>query len=125
MPPPPPPPAGLGDAGRAAWVLAWDEASWLTEADAVLVGRLAELVDEVSLFREALLERGALLDEPLVSPRGDVVGTKAVSNPAAADLHRATTAAAGLLDRLGMSPASRARLGLVPGSRQPARGGAA
>lgn len=124
---PPAAPRGLGSSGRAAWRLAWVEAGlWLTDADRPLVERLARLVDELAAFRAALEAHGPVVEEPVVTPRGDVVGRKLVANPAVKQLHDGGVELAGVAAALGLSPASRARLGLkAPARRRRATAGSA
>ena len=54
-----------------------------------------------------------MLEEPIVSPSGKVVGTRVVLNPASAALRALDEALDALADRLGLVPAARARLGLT------------
>ena len=81
--------------------------------DAPTVARYAELTAERGVWAEQLVEHGHLLEEVIVSPRGDVVGTRRVVNPAVGELRRIDRALDTLGDRLGLSPAARGRLGLV------------
>jgi hypothetical protein len=84
----------------------------LPDLDGIQVHRLAQLCDE----RDATmgeLDRGVLLEEPLVDPRGGIVGMKVVPNPAAAMLRALDKELDALADRLGLVPAARARLGLT------------
>lgn len=118
---PPRAPRGLKAPGRSAWRLAWSEGSWLTDADRQMVERLARLVDELAAFRAALDEHGPVVKEPVVTPRGEVVGEKLVANPAVKQLHDGGVELAGVTAALGLSPASRARLGLKTAAR-PRRG---
>lgn len=119
---PPRAPRGLKGPGRSAWRLAWEEAgAWLTDADRQMVERLARLVDELAAFRAALDEHGPVVKEPVVTPRGEVVGEKLVANPCVKMLHDGGVELAGIAAALGLSPASRARLGLKAAAR-PRRG---
>ena len=110
---PPKPPRGLRAPGKAVWRLVWLEAAgWLADADRPIVERLARLVDELAIYRAALVKHGAVIEEMVVSPRGDVVGSKRVANPAVKMLHDAGVELNTLASAIGLSPASRARLGL-------------
>lgn len=110
----PPVPPGLAERGRETWDLIWaDGAAWLAPADAPLAARFCELVEEIAVARRSLAEDGLVLSEPLVSPRGDVVGSRPVANPAARALRDSTAQLAALAGALGLSPAARARLGLT------------
>lgn len=105
-------PSGLGKAGRAAWKAAHEGMPVRLDVDGLTVERFARLIDE----REAVaaeMGRGILLEEPIVTPKGDVVGTRMVANPAAAMLRALDKALDALIDRLALVPAARARLGLV------------
>lgn len=111
---PPRAPRGLQATGRAVWRLVWTEAgAWLAEADRPLIVRLAQLVDEIAAYRAALLEHGPVVSEPVVSPRGEVVGSKLAPNPAAKMLHDADVELNALTHALGLSPRARAQLGLT------------
>jgi P27 family predicted phage terminase small subunit len=111
--PAPKPPIGLKAPGRAAWRAVMSSAPLLLPSlDSVTVKRFAELVDERELVR-AELDRGFLLEEPIVSPVGKVVGTRMVANPAVAMLRGLDKQLDSLADRLGLVPAARARLGLT------------
>ena len=122
---PPTPPRGLRAPGKAVWRLVWLEAGvWLADADRPIVERLARLVDELALYHAALVKHGAVIEELLVSPRGEVVGTKRVANPAVKMLHDAGVELNNLASAIGLSPASRARLGLkAPRGRRAAGSG--
>lgn len=112
----PAPPSHLGVDGLAVWLDVWSglpRAAAHPKLDRLSVTRLAEAVDDRKRARAALIEHGTLLEEPIVSPKGDVVGTRLVPNPAEAMLRRADKAIDELSDRLGLSPAARARLGLA------------
>ena len=105
-------PAGLGKAGRATWRAAHEGMPVRITVDSLTVERLARLVDEREMVA-AELALGVLLEEPIVSPSGQVVGTRRVANPAAAMLRQIDRALDALVDRLALVPAARARLGLV------------
>jgi Phage terminase, small subunit len=84
----------------------------LAGVDDIAVERLCRLLDEAELTR-AELARGIVLEEPIVSPTGQVVGTRVVANPAAGLLRQLDRQIDALADRLGLVPMARARLGLV------------
>jgi hypothetical protein len=63
-------------------------ASWISPIDREMVTQLAEAVDERETYRTALREHGPLLVEPIVTPKGDVVGERLVPNPAEGMLRR-------------------------------------
>jgi len=106
-------PAGLRRAGKAVWVDSW-QAPWLDPVlDLAGVAELARLEDEIAALRSTLRRDGFTLRVPIVSPRGDVVGEKVEPHPAEAMLRRATTSVVNLRKTLGLTPESRARLGLT------------
>jgi phage terminase small subunit len=63
--------------------------------------------------RAAIDEHGLLISEVVGDARGGALGHRLVINPAEAALRRADKILLELSDRLGLSPAARARLGLV------------
>jgi P27 family predicted phage terminase small subunit len=110
----PPVPADLGAPGAAIWRKVWTAAPWLNpELDDQAVLRFVRLVLERQTYTEALAELGPLVEIPVVTPTGAVVGTKYEPNPAEAMLRRADKALDALTDRLGLVPLSRGRLGLA------------
>jgi len=114
--PPPPPPTSLGELGRAAWLDVWEGLPvgvLDAKADYLTVARLCEAADDREAARAAVVELGPLLDEPIVTPKGDVVGTRKVANPAAEMVRKLDKVIDDASDRLGLSPAARARLGLT------------
>lgn len=111
----PEPPEDLSDDARRLWSELWTGFSGVlsAELDRATVERLCDLADERAVLRRALEEHGPLLEEPIVTPKGDVVGTRLVANPAAKQLREVDKQLTALSDRLGLSPAARARLGLT------------
>jgi phage terminase small subunit len=95
----PEPSRTLGDAGRLAWDAAWSEAcAWLSASDAHSVLMYAEAVDDYVQLRDSLYRRG--FDEvTLWRIRKQVQ-----------DLAKQVSQLAG---DLGLSPASRAQLGVA------------
>ena len=109
----PPPPKGLRAPGKAAWRAVQSHAPLLLPAlDGVTVERFCALVDERAAAATELA-RGHLCEEPIVTPTGQVVGTRLVANPVAAILRQLDKQLDSLCDRLGLVPAARARLGLT------------
>ena len=114
--PAPEPPETLGTLGRQVWTDVWEglPAGVLeVQADYLTVTRLAEAAEDRAAARAAVIELGPLLEEPIVTPRGDVVGTRQVANPAAETVRKLDRVIDAASDRLGLSPAARARLGLT------------
>lgn len=111
---PPAVPEHLGVVGSAIWAAIWPALPILSPSlDGHSVLRYCEAAEDASKARAEVEARGLVLDEPIPDPRGGVVGYRAVLNPAEAALRRADKVVTELADRLGLSPASRARLGLV------------
>jgi phage terminase small subunit len=81
--------------------------------DAPSLARFCELTVERQALRADLETRGNLLEEPIVTPLGNVVGERVVLNPAIPALRAIDRALDALADRLGLNPVSRARLGLT------------
>jgi P27 family predicted phage terminase small subunit len=114
-------PDHLGDLGRRVWADIWvgfPGAVLNDQLDYFTVQRLCEAAEERELYRGVLEKLGPVLVEPIVSPRGNVVGERAVINPAEAALRRLDKQIAADSDRLGLSPSARARLGLVVSKAQ-------
>lgn len=111
----PPAPRGLSPKARQLWVDIWEGArSWATQGlDNALVESTCRVYDEIAQLRRVLAQRGPLLEEVIVSPKGDVVGTKLVANPAAKMLRDAEKQWTAYLVLLAIPPTERARLGLV------------
>jgi len=111
---PPEPPDHLGDLGIALWHYLWIGLSVLDRRlDALTVRRLCDLIEERQLYVAALAEYGVIITEPIQSAKGDVVGQRQSINPAEAALRRVDKEITALSDRLALSPAARARLGLL------------
>ncbi|MGH7861578.1 MAG: P27 family phage terminase small subunit [Candidatus Dormibacteraceae bacterium] len=109
----PGPPAGLDAAAVQLWQELAAEAPWLTLADRSSVEDLTRLYIDLGDLRAAVRERGVVIEEVIPDPRGGVVGTRLVANPAAALALRTQAAIGSLRASLGLSPQSRARLGLL------------
>jgi P27 family predicted phage terminase small subunit len=114
--PPPPAPENLGELGRQVWLDVWEglpPSVLEAQADYLTVARLCEAAEDRAAARAAVVELGPLLEEPIVTPRGDVVGIRKVANPAAEMIRKLDRVIDAGSDRLGLSPAARARLGLT------------
>jgi hypothetical protein len=84
----------------------------MLESDRGAVLALARLEDDAAELRAAVDRLGVVLEEPIVTPRGDIAGTRVCVNPAVAALARLSTPLRDLRGLLGMTPMSRARLGI-------------
>ncbi len=85
----------------------------LPALDAVSVERFCELVEERQVVLTAWHEHGPVVTEVIVDPKGGVAGTRLVANPAAGMLRALDRQLDSLSDRLALTPAARARLGLI------------
>lgn len=111
---PPPVPDALGPIGAAVWRDLWQGLPILApQLDATTVLRYCQVSEDVVRAREAIDEHGLLISEIVGDARGGALGTRWVINPAEQALRRCDKILLDLSDRLGLSPASRARLGLT------------
>jgi P27 family predicted phage terminase small subunit len=114
---PPATPEGLSDAGAAVWRDVWGAAVLdgvlSAELDAPAVERYCSLLDERTRWAAQLDQHGPLLERPVQSARGELLGMELYANPAVKELRSIDRALDQLSDRLAGSPAARARLGLV------------
>jgi hypothetical protein len=90
------PPKGLGEAGKATWDLAWS-VTWTHSPDRGTIEHLCRLEDQAALLCEALDRDGVTVTKPVVTPRGEVVGTEFYEHPALKSLRG--------LDRPALAPA--------------------
>lgn len=107
----PEPPDDLERAGREVWRVAWTLPR-VEASDASSVERLCRLEDEAARLRALVAAAGEILHEPIVAPKGDVVGERLVTHPAIGALRRIGKEARELCAELGLSPTSRWRLGM-------------
>ena len=107
-------PRGLQASGRRFWKDTWTAGSaWLSpRLDYAVVELAARSFDEVRAYRD-ILAKGSLLQEPITTASGKVVGTRFVPNPAEMMLRRAERQLERWLVELAIPPIARARLGLV------------
>jgi P27 family predicted phage terminase small subunit len=113
--PVPEPPGHLQNLGRQVWTDVWDRFGGSVldpQLDHLTVRRLCELAD-LRAVAHAVLLKTPLLEEPIVSPSGAVVGNRVVANPLSAVMRAYDKEIDQLSDRIGASPGARARLGLV------------
>jgi hypothetical protein len=105
-------PSDLGAAGRECWRSLWLAPQMLT-GDAGAIAAASRLEDEAAVLRATVQEHGPLLSRPVTTSRGEVVGSESYANPAIRELRRVEQASLALMRELGLSPWSRARLGLA------------
>ena len=84
----------------------------LEHLDEVTVTRFCQALDEREALR-AQLQAGYMLEEPIVSPTGKVVGERLVINPAIPALRALDRSLDALAAALAITPKSRADLGLT------------
>jgi hypothetical protein len=104
-------PEGLGEVGLAVWRDAW-RAAWIAESDAGAVEHLARLTDERNALCKARDASGLTLKEPIVTPKGEIVGERLVPNPLLAEIRRLDAIILAARKELGLTPMAKARLGL-------------
>ena len=115
-------PEHLGVFGAAIWAAVWESLPILSpKLDAHSVLRYCEASEDAVRARAEIENRGLVIDEVIADPRGGVLGHRAVLNPAEQSLRRADKVVTELGDRLGLTPAARARLGLVVNQAELAR----
>ncbi len=105
-------PAGLGEHGQALWA-AVAGASWFASTDMQALANLARLADIRAQLEQAIADRGVVLEEPIVSPTGKVVGTRLVTNCAVSSLCSVDRRMAEGLNELGFTAKARAQLGFI------------
>lgn len=105
------PPAGLGVAGRALW-RDIQALVWLHPSDRAAATHLCRLEDEREALQVKIDELGLMLSEPIVTPKGEVVGERLVANPLLGELRKLEKSIADLRAPLGLTPMARGRLGL-------------
>jgi P27 family predicted phage terminase small subunit len=101
---PPIPPIPLNDVGRRAWDELWSSVPWLSETDARAVARLCVLYE-----RHAMLVAQVDRDGPLTHG----IRNQPRPNPLLATLSALETEIRLLEQQAGLTPASRAALGMV------------
>jgi P27 family predicted phage terminase small subunit len=104
----------LGSTGRAIWADLWPSLPVLSpRIDRHSVTRYCEAADDSAAARLEISAHGVVLHEVLGDAKGGSLGTRAALNPAILALKNSERTMTELADRLGLSPASRARLGLT------------
>jgi P27 family predicted phage terminase small subunit len=104
------PPKGLGAAGKAAWSLAWSVA-WTHKPDRQTIEHMCRLEDQAAVLCGEL-DAGTILKRPIITPRGEIVGTEFYEHPALKALRQLDKQLIELRRMLGLDPASRARMRL-------------
>lgn len=105
-------PDHLGAAGIAIWTAAW-ETPWTCDSDAAAIEALAVLEDELVRFQVQVDTDGLTHERILQSARGDILGASLEAHPLLVEIRRGRTLANNLRRELGMTPTSRARLGVT------------
>ena len=117
----PPLPIAMADdhVAKGTWERIWTSEAqrWLSpKVDSLIVESICYLVSEIEQLRG--LARQPLLEEPIVTPTGHLVGTKLVANPAVNMLRKAQAQLTKELSDLGFNPTARSRLGLAEVKRE-------
>lgn len=117
----PPVPMTLSETGRGMWAYIWEGPArqWLApQIDVVRVQTVCQLADDIAQYQADIKKLGTLLEEPIVTPTGTIVGERFVANP----LVKMRNDALKILDReltsLAFDPVSRSKLGLAEVRRQ-------
>ena len=105
-------PKGLRQAGKAEWAATW-QAPWITDTDRGSVIELCHLADELADIRRLLAEAGRVQTVPIQNARGQIVGEEVKANPLERQLRVAEKLYLDLRIQLGLTPMSKARLGLL------------
>ena len=113
-----PAPITLDQNGRELWRRAQERAVWLSDLDLVALEDLCSTWDDVCAMRKAIAEDGLILEEPIVTPAGHVVGDKKVPHPLIKELRAAQKQLHAIGSALGFDPTARSRLGLAEVKRQ-------
>jgi P27 family predicted phage terminase small subunit len=110
----PPVPDHLGPVGAAIWRDLWPALPVLSpRIDHSSVLRYCQVSEDAARARAAVQEHGLVIDEIVGDARGGSLGTRLALNPAEAALRRCDRVLLELARDLGLTPASRARLGLT------------
>lgn len=102
-------PARLTAGSKRLWSEFW-ACQWAQDSDLSSITLLCRLEDERARILRAI-GSDLTLERPIVSPKGNVVGTELVAHPLLRDLRRLDPVIVQLRDRLGLTPAARGRLG--------------
>ena len=103
----------------STWHRIWTSEAhrWLAPSvDTLTIESVCHLTSEIAQLR--VLARTPLLEEPIVTPTGQEVGTRVVANPAVNMLRKAQAQLTKELSDLGFNPTARSRLGLAEVKRQ-------
>ena len=101
---------GLDVAGRRLWKLLWASNLLDMTRDIPLAEQAAHLADDIAEARQQVKDKGLLIEEPITTTRGAVVGTRYVVNGAAKAARDAGIELERILTGLGMSVTSAAKL---------------
>ena len=108
--PVPPPPDHFGPVGVTIWTEIHRSMPILhRDLDRHTVTRYCDIAVDAIRARDAVELLGLLIEQPIVSPSGSVVGTKYVLNPAEAALSGADKALDTLAARPGLEPSAPVR----------------
>jgi P27 family predicted phage terminase small subunit len=108
----PVPPADFGEVALAVWREAW-ACPWMHESDRSAVQHLCTLESERHEMSRVVAEQGLTHSRPVVSPRGEQLGTELLANPLLRAISGVDKRIGEVRSSLGLTPVSRSRLGLV------------
>lgn len=86
---------------------------WAQLSDAATIRHLCRLEDRAALMTESIGADGMTLAEPIVSPRGDVVGQRSYAHPLVVQLGKVEALIVNLRGKLALDPNARVRLGIA------------
>jgi P27 family predicted phage terminase small subunit len=96
-------PRGLELAGRRVWRQVWAEAQWLTGLDALAVEMVCRSIDDLAAVRTAIANDGRVVRGSKGQP---------VSHPGIREARAIEADILNLMEKLGLSPTGRRRLGI-------------
>jgi hypothetical protein len=97
--------------GLSLWGAVWQAAPWLRPSDAPAVERYVMLTLERRSMAETIDADGYTLTEPIVSPRGDVVGVRHVAHPLLSPMASVDRLLSELGSKLALDARTRALVG--------------
>jgi P27 family predicted phage terminase small subunit len=97
------------------WVDVWTYCKdWISpQIDMPLVEQACKQYAEMASYRGLIAKHGAIVEVPIATPSGRIIGTGLDANPAVKMLRDAEKAFHNTMSSLGIPPTDRARLGLV------------
>ena len=106
------PPDSLDAPGRQMWERMTAHAWWLAAVDVFMLELACSMWDDCCSYRDQIVTDGLLIAEPVFSARGVELGAKQVVHPLLHELRSVEKALLAITERMGFSPAARAKLGV-------------